>query len=368
MWDFSWLERRWPGAGYEDWDQALSELAERGYDSVRIDAFPHLIAVDGEKSWNLVPVWSQTSWGAQSPITVSRVLPALIEFIGKAASHGIDVALSTWFREDVDNVRMRLRTPEEHAAAWAVVLRAIDEAGLLDHIVYVDLCNEFNLKIWAPFVFRQDDPDDLSRTDPRMIEWMSRSIGRLREEFPELVYTFSFSNELDNWQQQDVSMLDILEPHVWMSTTLDEKYNDAVGYHFEKFDPIGFDNLVRNGRREYEQNQAEYDKALFGRIDSMAAWSRASGCPLFTTECWTIVDYKDWPGLDWDWVMDLNARAVEYALGTGRWVGLATSNFCGPQFVGMWRDVAWHQRLTSAIHASQPEVTLQTASHAQAED
>ncbi|MBN1791595.1 MAG: cellulase, partial [Bacteroidales bacterium] len=19
MWDFSWLERRWPGAGYEDW-------------------------------------------------------------------------------------------------------------------------------------------------------------------------------------------------------------------------------------------------------------------------------------------------------------------------------------------------------------
>ncbi len=38
MWDFSWLERRWPGAGYEDWDQALDELAERGYDAVRIDA------------------------------------------------------------------------------------------------------------------------------------------------------------------------------------------------------------------------------------------------------------------------------------------------------------------------------------------
>ena len=26
MWDFSWLERRWPGAGYEDWDVALDEL------------------------------------------------------------------------------------------------------------------------------------------------------------------------------------------------------------------------------------------------------------------------------------------------------------------------------------------------------
>jgi len=43
MWDFSWLERRWSGAGYEDWDQALTELVERGYNAVRIDAYPHLI-------------------------------------------------------------------------------------------------------------------------------------------------------------------------------------------------------------------------------------------------------------------------------------------------------------------------------------
>ena len=26
MWDFSWLERRWPGAGYDDWDLALDGL------------------------------------------------------------------------------------------------------------------------------------------------------------------------------------------------------------------------------------------------------------------------------------------------------------------------------------------------------
>ena len=40
MWEFSWIERRWPGAGYEDWDRALDELAERGYNAVRIDPFP----------------------------------------------------------------------------------------------------------------------------------------------------------------------------------------------------------------------------------------------------------------------------------------------------------------------------------------
>ena len=53
MWEFSWIERRWPGAGYEDWDQALTELTDRGYDAVRIDAFPHLMAWDAHREWTL---------------------------------------------------------------------------------------------------------------------------------------------------------------------------------------------------------------------------------------------------------------------------------------------------------------------------
>jgi len=51
MWDFSWLERRWPGAGYEDWDVALDELKARGYDAVRIDAYPHLVAAEARREW-----------------------------------------------------------------------------------------------------------------------------------------------------------------------------------------------------------------------------------------------------------------------------------------------------------------------------
>jgi hypothetical protein len=68
-----------------------------------------------------------------------------------------------------------------------------------------------------------------------------------------------------------------------------------------------------------------------------------------TTECWGIVDYKDWPMLDWGWVKELCALGVESAAATNRWAAIASSNFCGPQFVGMWRDVAWHQRLTKII-------------------
>ena len=63
-----------------------------------------------------------------------------------------------------------------------------------------------------------------------------------------------------------------------------------------------------------------------------------------------MVDFKDWPGLDWGWVKELCALGTLTASATGRWAAIATSNFCGPQFVGMWRDVGWHLRLTDAIH------------------
>ncbi|MDR1392644.1 MAG: hypothetical protein LBJ62_01535 [Bifidobacteriaceae bacterium] len=49
-----------------------------------------------------------------------------------------------------------------------------------------------------------------------------------------------------------------------------------------------------------------------------------------------------WAGYeDWDWILDPNAKGMAAACAADRWIGLCTSNFCGPRFVGMWREVAW---------------------------
>ena len=93
--------------------------------------------------------------------------------------------------------------------------------------------------------------------------------------------------------------------------------------------------IVANAKREYLDNQEHYDNQLWAGIERLAQWSRDTGKPLVTTECWAIVDYKDWPGLNWDWVNDLNARAVEKAARTGRWIGVGTSNFAAPQFLSL---------------------------------
>ena len=77
MWDFSWIERRWDGAGFEDWNAALDGVKERGYDAVRIDAFPHLLSQAPEKEWLLLPVWYSNDWGSPYKVRV-RLFPALL--------------------------------------------------------------------------------------------------------------------------------------------------------------------------------------------------------------------------------------------------------------------------------------------------
>jgi sugar-binding cellulase-like protein len=126
-------------------------------------------------------------------------------------------------------------------------------------------------------------------------------------------------------------------------------FYEEVGYAFERFDSRGYENVVKNAERVYRSRPRHWKNELTKRIQQAAAESRARHLPLVTTECWGIIDYKDWPGLDWGWVKELCEYGTLEAAKTARWVAIATSNFAGPQFRGMWRDVAWHQRLTDAI-------------------
>ncbi len=343
MWDFSWLERRWPGAGYEDWDAALDQLKERGYDAVRIDAYPHLIHWGPTRNWELLPEWNTQDWGAPARIRV-RVQPALNEFIGKCRDRGLLVGLSTWFRQDIHEHRMRITTPAQLGAVWKSCLDSID-ASLRGSILYVDLCNEFPLDVWAPFT-----PKRLSRATPEGVQWMAEPIALLKQSYPQYDYTFSFTSEYQNWKQQDVSMLDFLELHLWMTHFSD--FYKKVGYNYERFDPKGYDNLAINAERIYNEGKDHWQARLKYGIDVLTEWSIAAKKPLITTECWSLVDYKDYPMLNWGWIKELCELGVTYAASKGRWAAMATSNFCGPQFHGMWRDVAWHRRLTDAIHGA----------------
>lgn len=358
MWDFSWLERRWDGAGYEDWNQALDGLLVRGYNAVRIDAFPHLLAHGAEQEWTLLPVWDQQVWGS-ADINRVRILPALLEFIGKCKSRGIKVGLSSWFREDSDNTRMKITSADKMAEIWIKTLDAIKTAGLLDAILYTDLCNEWPGNIWAPFLKPELEWGQWHAESSQT--YMRRAISLVREKFPDMPLLFSFDNgRVENYLEHDLHYFDLLEHHIWAVSENESEFYKLVGYNFERFDTKGYRNLSLYAETVYRARPDYWQGLLTAKIDRLAAVSRQLNKPLVTTECWGIIDYKDWPLLKWDWVKELCEVGVKQATASGQWAAIATSNFCGPQFVGMWRDIEWHQKLTQLIKTSNISHELQS--------
>ncbi len=348
MWDFSWLERRWPGAGYEDWDRALDDLSERGYDVVRIDAYPHLIAAGPQREWNLLPPWRYHDWGSPVPIMVSRILPHLLDFIGKCAERKILVALSTWFQDDTTHQRTFIASPLAHAEVWIKTLQAIEIAGLLPQIYYLDFCNEWPLKVWAPFFHDGKQSEDWRTA--RSVWWMAECIARLKTMYPAIPCTFSLTTNLDSESLMDapVECLDLLEPHRWMSQATDFSNRLTCGTTVPEEEY--YEKTVPRASPMYRSDEEHWKRCFQTELDSLANWGAKTRRPLITTEGWSMVEYKDWPGLDWGWMKEFNAWSVNHCAATGRWAALCTSNFCGPQYRGMWNDVNWHQALTEVIH------------------
>jgi hypothetical protein len=350
MWDFSWLERRWPGGSYEDWDKALNELVDRGYNAVRIDAYPHLIAEDPYKEWTLLPCWDVQDWGSPGKIKVT-VYPSLSEFIGKCKKRNIKVGLSTWYREDVDNVRMKITTPEKMAENWIKTLDLLEKENLLDTILYVDMCNEW-LSFWSVAI----KDDDHNWSLPTSMDWMKDTIELMKVKYPNLPYTFSLDySGKDSGQklkENPLPFFDLLEHHLWMATQNSGEFNKTVGYNWHRFSNESYLKLIENGENLYRSKPEYWQNLLVESIKSFASGAKSANLPIITTECWSIVDYKDYPMLNWNWIKDLCELGVTTAASTGQWVAIATSNFCGPQFVGMWQDVEWHKKMTKIIKSA----------------
>ncbi len=340
MWDFSWLERRWPGAGYENWDEVLNELKVRGYDAVRIDAYPHLVSIGPEREWDILPPWNTQDWGSPAATKV-QVQPALNMFIEKCAERGIWVGLSTWIQKDRTHAYSQIESPQDLGRAWVATLDTIKEAGLLGHILYVDIINEWPIRPWTPFL-----SDEQRKSRPEIKRWEQQSLEVLRADYPDLSYTFS-GWPVETVEPGEFDGYDLFDLHIWMAGG---EFYRKIGYNYERFDPIGYERVVQHAEKLYREDPDHWRRILLERINRAASQSRTTRLPLMTTESWALVDYKDWPLLSWDWIKELCDYGVREAAATGRWVALATSNFCGPQFQGMWRDVAWHQRLTRVIH------------------
>lgn len=372
MWDFSWLLRRsGQEAEYADVDGVLDQLAERGYDVVRIDAFPHWIAASNDgavlEDVSALPQPPGFMWGNHEPVTV-RPRQALLHFLRGLGDRGISAGLSTWFTPDTTDRAGQVASPEDLARVWLETLRVIRDAGLIGVVRYVDLCNEW--PGWAPGVTRSifgpgHDPDaekvpfrddELARLDA-----YQSALDAVKAEFPQLPVTFSFflrgpsAPLVTDMMRLDTSSFDFAEPHLWLSSGCPQfirTTNYVDDYSSDVRNLTDHERLIHD---HYFTDRAAHLAELAALLDDWQAWAGSRGLPLWTTEGWASIGWspnlvEGWDG--WDYVKDVGAAAVELARQRG-WQGICTSNFSQPHHVGMWADAAWHREQTDRIRQTE---------------
>ena len=368
MWDYSWLLRRFGDeAEYADVERVLDELAERGYDVVRIDAFPHWIATDnsGRRADEItaLPQPSGFMWGNHSTVTV-RPRAALIEFLAGLRSRGIQAGLSTWFTPDSTGRAAQVVTPADLARVWSETLWAIQEAGLLDAVAFVDLCNEW--PAWAPGIGRHVFGDIHSvfaltelftEEQIRLIDSYQEALIAVKGEFPGIPVTFSYylrgvtpplSTDL---MRLSTDAYDLAEPHLWLAAGCPRFVARTKWTGDFENDVRGLAEHQNLVRRHYPDERDTFLAELAELLDLWRDWATERGLPLWTTEGWASVGWSPdlvpgWSG--WDYVKDVAEQAVCMALDRG-WQGICTSNFSQPHHTGMWADAGWHRAQTARI-------------------
>jgi hypothetical protein len=125
MWDFSWLNQHYKGGFYEDYNKVCDELIERGFNTVRIDAFPLVIGkMESNEQEVTIEGDPLRNWGASDKDRKHAVVTELIQFMKITREKNISVILSSWGlgAREFPDIRKDYANPKDHWKAWEKVL------------------------------------------------------------------------------------------------------------------------------------------------------------------------------------------------------------------------------------------------------
>lgn len=383
MWDSSWLRRRYAGGGFESFDQALDELKERGYNAVRIDAFPHMIAnaPDGTNEERFLDTpgvsWHKygfAQWGNQWTVYIYPRRD-IVDFIRKARERGIYVALSTWLKPTWNQRNDQVEGPEGLIRIWDETLQFLDENGCLDNVIYVDVHNEIpegacNMWLYYQLECLKNSPEKQKQFHRA---YFTKVLRELKARWPGLSFTASFTGEFfQEANEADYSLWDLFDIHGWVDFA---PCNILAGTGYEEHiahfgDPdriylnptnIGYTGSVKRIpgdfyleevnekiHQSWKKHRSECIEWLEERCEKIAQIGRQYGVPVGNTEGWASVLWIEHPMLSWDFVKDAGLLAAQAGAKNG-FLFNCQSNFCEPQYLRLWRDVAYHQQVTGII-------------------
>lgn len=378
MIDYSWLLKHHRYGAYECYDRFFTELLERGYNAVRMDCFPHLVAGDQqgriqESFLHRKEDRQPLPWGHDYSIR-SHPRESLVQFLTKCREHGVHVGLSTWFIDHGTDRPDQFHGEDDFVRCWHETLQFIDHNGLLDVVCYVDILNEYPLAHGFAWLDKQIDvrgsaklfqENKLEENIPPEAafegsgwfnkvqidfyqSFMRRCIYRLKTEWPDLDF---FTSETGQDVPQDYSNFAAIDKHFWF--VHHKELVEKTGFKrmmWQKPNDLAFEDTYRKGLEHWDTHKERYGAWMEQRIAQMAEIGRRHEVPVGNTEGWGAVFWEDHPNVDWRFIREAAEISVPLALKHG-YKFICTSNFTCPQFKGMWEDVAWHQHMTGMIRS-----------------
>jgi hypothetical protein len=363
MWDFSWLYGHYPGGPFENFDRAISQLKDRGFNTVRIDTFPLIIdslAVKGEKFYDK-PAAPQDTWGVSTKDARHDVAAELLAFMRTAKEKGVYVILSTWNHGPTESYTKR----EDFWRAWERVLDLLKGDDLLSQVLYVDFDQEF--PGFSPF---KAELEKLHKVEPksqaeaieaalqRDLDWnpaemkfvrdyFTKTLSHFQYRYPQLRFTFSLTNYWEEVRAMKLTNLDVLELHIWMS---EDRFDRRTG-----FGDLAKSRVQNQDYKDYmrriRETLASVRPMLLAGIHSKLAyardWSREVAAPIVVTEGWGPWWHMDHPDLQWDWLCDWCEQCMGLAADYGLW-GSTPWNYSHPYWEN-WPNITWYQKVNSAF-------------------
>ena len=380
MWDYSWMLRHHKYGDFENWDEVLDGMVERGYNALRIDCFPHLIAADKkgkieESFLHVREAWKPAFWGNDFTMR-SHPRQDLVEFMKKCKERNIYIGLSTWFMPHGTKRNEETQSTSDFIRVWNETLEFVNENDLMDIVIYVDLLNEYPL--WHGLewfkkemnqrgnekLFKENNPD--ANVPDEVFEqrknggytkfqaeffqsFIDDTITALKAKWSGIPFFASFPGAA-NLYSVDVSKFGAIDPHYWFSHhgDLNKKTGVANLHMFRSEKQSHFEENYQMVLKYWDTNLTELTNWMEGRIKAAAELGKKHDIPVGNTEGWGSVFWQDHPLTGWEFIKNAADVSVDLAVKHG-YKFICTSNFCHPQFKGMWRDVEWHKQITKRI-------------------
>ncbi|QGQ98378.1 hypothetical protein EHS13_27575 [Paenibacillus psychroresistens] len=383
MWDYSWLKGHYPGGSFENYGQAVDELVERNFNTVRIDCYPLTIGLlNSEEEEVTILGEPLANWGVCDVDRKHSIVRELVEFMQACKDRGVYVILSTWNDRCKEHPDLHQHYASDRAAfrvAWGRTLDILGSRGLLEHVLYVDLDQEF--PYFSPYademnklavngntsqasggnladnmeaaVNQQGGTNKLIWTSEQLVyvdELHKEMLQHFQRKYPYLRFTYSLTSFWKEVRTAGNRSYDVLELHMFMQSALQSERLESR---------IGFNDIVKDrGDHDYSDYQRRIDDAfrvmrpmfmqeMHNRLSFAMEWSAEIGAPVTTSEAWGPWWHMDHRHLSWSWLRDWCTECNELAGRYGLW-GTTPWNYAHPYWEN-WRDVSWYKEVNGVF-------------------